>query len=451
MHSTTSRRGRRTLAAVTGSAVLALLATACTGTNSSGGSDDSASGKDVTITFWHGWSQESEVKAIEANIAAFQKAHPNIKVKTVSAITDDKINQALRAGGDDAPDVVSSFSTDNVGKFCSSKAFADLKPFLEKDRIDPAKTFPATVLNYTQFQGNQCTLPLLTDAFGLYYNKTAFAAAGIAGPPKTFSEFAEAAAKLTIVEGDGFKQLGFMPNYHGYETTVGHYLGQYGPAYFTPDGKSNVAADPKFAALYTWQKGLVEKLGGFEKLEKFRSTLGEEFSTKNPFHTGQVAMAMDGEWRTAFLAADKPAFEWATAPFPVPDDQKDSYGRGYQSGTVIGLARTSKKQTAAWQLIKYLTTDTDAVVGFANAIRNVPSTFDALNSPKLVSDPNFKTFLDIAKHKDSNTTPASINGGAYQTTLQNLGYDFEAGKVTDIAKGLADAAKQIDADIAQAK
>ncbi|MFG2842679.1 ABC transporter substrate-binding protein [Kitasatospora sp. NPDC048296] len=451
MHATTSRRGRRTIAAVAGSAVLALLASACTGSNDAGGTDDSAGGKDVTITFWHGWSQDNEVKAINDNIAAFEKAHPNIHVKTVGNIADDKVNQALRAGGDDAPDVVSSFTTNNVGMFCSTKAFVDLKPLLQKSGIDAAKTFPAAMLNYTQFQGDQCSLPLLGDAYGLYYNKKAFAAAGIANPPRTFSEFADDAKKLTVADGDSYKQLGFMPLYHGYESQIEHFLGQYGPTYFNADGKSNIAADPKVAAMLNWQKGMVDQLGGFAKLDKFRATFGEEFSAKNPFQTGQVAMAIDGEWRTASLAENKPDFDWATASFPVPDDQADTYGRGYQTGTIVGIASTSKKQAAAWELVKYLTTDTDAVVNFANEIHNVPSTFDALGSPKLVSDPNFKTFLDVAKNPHSGTTPASVNGGGYILSLQNLGYDYESGKQTDLQAGLAGTAKQIDTDIAQAK
>ncbi|MFJ6215260.1 ABC transporter substrate-binding protein [Streptomyces sp. NPDC092296] len=446
---TTTRRARRTAAALACTASLALLAGACTGSSEGSANDDAS--KDVTLTFWHGWSQANEVKAINDNIAAFEKAHPNIHVNVVKNVTDDKINQALRAGGSDAPDVVSSFTTDNVGKFCSSGVWSDLGPFLAKSGIDVAKTFPAAMAQYTQFNGTRCALPLLADAYGLYYNKDAFKAAGITAPPKTLSEFAEDAKKLTKTSGDGYSRLGFMPDFHGYESTPTHFLGQWGATYFDSAGKSNLANDPKVTAMFQWQQKLVSDLGGFKKLEKYRSGFGEEFSEKNPFETGQVAMAIDGEWRIANLQADGVKFDWGTAPFPVPDDLASSYGRGYQTGTIIGIAHTSTKQNAAWELVKYLTTDTDAVVGFANAIHNVPSTFAALRSPKVDSDPNFRTFLDIAGNADSSTTPASINGGAYQVSLQNFGYAYEAGKVSDLKAGLAGVDKEIDAAIDQAK
>jgi multiple sugar transport system substrate-binding protein len=446
---THTRRVPRAVVALACTASLAFAASACTGSSSGGATDDAS--KETTITFWHGWSQPNEVKGIQDNVAAFEKAHPNIHIKVVKNVTDDKINQALRAGGSSAPDVVSSFTTDNVGKFCSSGVWADLAPFLVKSGTDVAKTFPTAMAEYTQFNGKRCALPLLGDAYGLYYNKDAFKAAGIASPPKTMSEFLDDAKKLTKTKGDSYSRLGFMPVFHGYESTATHYLGQWGASYFDSSGKSALASDPKVAAMFQWQRQLVDALGGFAKLEKYRSSFGEEFSPKNPFETGQVAMAIDGEWRTANLKADGVAFDWATAPFPVPDDQAATYGRGYQTGTIIGIARTSSKQNAAWELVKYLTTDTDAVVGFANAIHNVPSTYEALKSPKIDQDPNFRTFLDIAGNPASSTTPASVNGGAYQTSLQNFGYSWEAGKVADLAAGLAGVDKEIDAAIAQAK
>ncbi|MFD7159771.1 ABC transporter substrate-binding protein [Kribbella sp. NPDC059898] len=434
--------------AALGTAAVALAATACTGTSNAPQANDDAT-KDVTITFWHGWSAPSEVAAISSNVKAFEAEHPNIHVKVVGNINDDKIKQALRAGGSNAPDVVSSFTTDNVGTFCASNVFSDLTPFLGKSGIDLDATFPKPLQDYTQFQGKRCTLPLLNDAYGLYYNKDAFKAAGISGPPKTLSEFDADAKKLTKTKGDSYTQLGFMPNFHGYESTTSHFAALWNPTYFTPDGKSNLAKDPAFASMLKWQHGLVAQLGGFAKLEKYRATFGDEFGAKNPFHTGQVAMTMDGEWRLGMARDAGVKFDIGVAPFPVPDDQADSYGKGYLSGTVIGIASTSQKQNAAWELVKFMTTDTDAVVSFANAIHNVPSTLDALKSPKLNAD--LKPFLGIAQHPKSSTTPASPNGGAYQLTLQDFGYAYESGKVPDLAAGLAKTDEQIDKDLAQAK
>ena len=133
----------------------------------------------------------------------------------------------------------------------------------------------------------------------------------------------------------------------------------------------------------------------------------------------------------------------------MPDDQADQYGKGYITGTIVGIASTSEKQNAAWRFVEFLTTNTQAVVDFANAIHNVPSTQDALASPDVSQDPNFQTFVQIAQNPNSNTTPASPNGGAYQLTLQDLGYAVESGKETDIEAGLQKAADQIDTDIAQ--
>ena len=61
------------------------------------------------------------------------------------------------------------------------------------------------------------------------------------------SEFDADAVKLTKSEGDCYSQLGFMPNYHGYESTITHFAAQWSPTYFDDDGKSNVANDPAFA------------------------------------------------------------------------------------------------------------------------------------------------------------------------------------------------------------
>ncbi|MDG4863588.1 ABC transporter substrate-binding protein [Streptomyces sp. T-3] len=440
------RKNRLTLAVAVAS--ISVLASACVGSTENSANDDPDA--KTTLTFWHGWSAPSEVKAIAENIKAFEKKHPNIKVNVVKGLTDDKINQALRGGGSKAPDVVSSFTTDNVGRFCTSNALADLKPFLDKSEIDPAKTFLPQMAKYTEHDGKRCTVPLLGDAYGLYYNKDAFKEAGIKAPPKTLSEFDKAAEKLTKTKGDGYEQLGFMPNYLGYETTVEHYGSQFGVTYLDENGKSNTAKDPAVKQMFTWQKNLVDKLGGYDKLNRFRTSLGDEWGPKHPFHTGQVAMQLDGEWRGKMASDADLDFEIGTAPFPVPDDQVADYGKGYLSGTILGIANNSQKKNAAWELVKYLSTDTDAVVSFANAIHNVPSTVAALKSPKLNDDPLYRTFVDIAQHPKSSHAPSSVNGGAFLLTLQDYGIAYEKGKEKDLMAALRKNDAQVDKDNEQA-
>ncbi|TPG15060.1 ABC transporter substrate-binding protein [Pedococcus bigeumensis] len=431
-------------------ASVAVVTSGCTGSSPSTDpvATTVAPTEKVTITFWHGWSQPSEVKAIADNIAAFQKLHPNITVKTVPNVADDKILQGIRGGN--GPDVVSSFTTDNVGMFCNG-ALMDLNPWLAKSGVDKNSVFLKPMVEYTQYQGKQCTLPLLGDAYGMYYNKAMFAAAGISAPPRTWSEFKADAVKLTKQSGASYSQLGFMPTFHGYENAIAHWVSQSGPTYFSADGKANIDKDPAFADFLTMQKDLVDSLGGFARLEKYRNGFGEEFSPQNAFEAGKVAMQIDGEWRTVSIRDDGVKLDWATAPLPVPDDQAASYGRGYVSGTVVGIPANSKHAAAAWEFVKYLTTDTTALVTFANAIHNVPSTHAAMSSPDLDKDAQFATFLQIAQNEQSNTTPASPNGGQYQTILQDFTYKWESGQAKDLTSGLADVDQQIDKANAQAK
>ena len=45
---------------------------------------------------------------------------------------------------------------------------------------------------------------------------------------------------------------------------------------------------------------------GYAKLKAFKRAAGQEFSANNAFQKGKLAMNMDGEWRTAFIADQAP-------------------------------------------------------------------------------------------------------------------------------------------------
>ncbi|MBO2449805.1 ABC transporter substrate-binding protein [Actinomadura barringtoniae] len=427
------------LAAAATAAALTLTA-ACTAGSS--GSDQSTSGPKAdapqTIEVWHGWSADHEVKAFDDAVAGFRKAHPNITVKLVKDQTDDRITNAIRGGN--PPDVVSSFTTDSVGQWCQSGAWQDLAPYVAKSKLD-LNQFPKAVQEYTQYQGRRCAMPLLADTYGLYYNKALMKGEQ---PPKTMSELTALAKKLTKRKPDGTIEVaGFMPSVQYYEHVPQHVATQFGVKWLNDQGKANFSKDPAFKAYLQWNKSLIDWYG-YANVKKFLRSMGQEFESSNPFEKGKVAMAIDGEWRTKFIQEEAPKLDYGTAPAPVPDDQTSRYGGGFIAGTVIGIPRGSKHPQAAWEFIRYLTTDTTALVTFANALGNVPTTITSLSSPGLTLPPQFQTFLQVFKNPNSSTTPPTPNGNDYVVKFQQFVQDqWEPGKV-DMNKGLADLDTKVD-------
>ncbi|MFC7721911.1 extracellular solute-binding protein [Nonomuraea recticatena] len=218
-----------------------------------------------------------------------------------------------------------------------------------------------------------------------------------------------------------------------------------GAKWYNDDGTSAIGSDPAWKQLLTWQKELVDWYG-YANLEKFRRSLGDEWGSAHPFFKGKVAMIVDGEWRNAMIANDSKAksLDYGTAPLPVADDKPDLYGSGFTAGTVIGVPKGAKNPQHAWELIKHLTTDTDSLVTLSNALRNVPTTKAAMESPRLAADANFKTFLDIFAHPKTSTLPASVNSVFNQDSLSTFLVTWEKGAVKDLDAGLKGVDKRIN-------
>lgn len=394
----------------------------------------------ATLELWHGFSTDAEVKAFEDAIAGFNKKFPQIKVNATKGVQDDQITQSIRGGK--APDVAASFTTDNVAQWCRSGSFQDLTSVIKQDGID-LTVLPEVSRTYTEFEGKRCTMPLLADAYGLYYNKALMKGEQ---PPKTLSELTALTKKLTVRDANGdIKVAGFIPSFQYYENSPSHMGPMVGATWYNPDGTSAIGSDPAWKQLLTWQKELVDWYG-YDKLEKFRKSLGDEWSAEHPFFKGKVAMILDGEWRNAMIAGDPKAkdMDYGTAPLPVADDKPDLYGSGFTAGTVIGVPKGAKHPQHAWELVKHLTTDTGSLVTLSNALRNVPTTKAAMESPDLAEDANFRTFLDIFAHPKTSTLPANVNSVFNQEALSTFLARWEKGAVTDLDAGLKSVDKQID-------
>ena len=431
-----------------------LLASLVLGTVASGGIAESptstapaarAGKAATTLTVWVGWSAR-ELNEFKKVVAEYDRKNANVEVKVVGGINDDKIIAALRGGN--APDVVSSFTSANVGNNCPSGGWIDLDPYLKKDGIKTS-IFPAATLYYTQYKGKRCALPLLADVYGFYYNKAMFKAAGIKRPPKTLGELTAVAKKLTTKNADGsLKVVGFNPFFGFYQNTAGAYQPSVNGKWFDAQGKSSLSRDPQWSKLLRWQKSLIDYYG-HKNLVKWNAGAGDEFSASHAFETGKLAMMIDGEWRVAFIGAEHPDLQYGTAPMPVEASQLSRYGSGYINGTIIGIPKSAKNKDASWALVRYLTTNSHALAQFSNGIRNVPSTKAAARSKELKPDANFATFTRIFANPKSQTTPITSAGAAYLDTFANFLAKWQAGKVSNLAKGLQDVDKQIDAKLKQ--
>lgn len=424
----------------------ALTLTACAAGKGGGADSDAAAapGKDekLTLTVWSNYS-DREYEEVTKALKTFNQKFPNIEIKHEGSQDDDKITAGIRSGN--TPDVALSFTTDNIGQFCSSGAFQPLKSYIERDKVDLNQLSPA-VQEYTEYKGNRCAMPMLTDVYAMYYNKDKLTEAGITAPPKTLDELYDAAVKATKKAPNGDIEVA------GYLPTMGFYANR--PTILAPtfgaewekDGKSALATSAGFTEMMTFQKKLVD-FYGYDALERFRAGLGQEYSADHAFHQGKIAIMVDGEYRTAFLKAQAPQIKFGTAPFPTSKNAE--YGTAFTTGTIMGIPKGAKNPGAAWELIKHLTFDTDTIVGLSNAIKNVPSTKAAMESPKLEVDEQFKTFIDLAKSDKLKGNPVTPIGDAHIKAVTDFSVSYQSGKVPDLAAGLKEVDKNIDDLIAK--
>ena len=434
------RTGTATLVVATGLAMAACGS--ASGSSDAGDSFASTTPTELsgTVSFWHFFS-DREADVIQSVVDDFMAANPKVKVEVHSGQDDEKLRKNISTGS--TIDLALSYSTDIVGNFCSTGAFRDLGAVVKRDGVDLSQ-LTDTVKSYTEFNGTRCSMPLLADVYGLYYNKGLLAAAGYTAPPTTLTELESMATALTTFNADGsIKTLGFNPTMGWYENTPAHYGPAAGTAWLNADGTSAIGSSSAWTELITWQTQFVQSLG-WDKLNAFTAGLGQEFSADNAFQTGQVAMNLDGEYRTAFIADQTPDLSYGTAPFPVADGHTDLYGGGYITGNIAGISKGSKNPELAWALLKYLSTDTGAVVKLSNGLKNVPTTHAALTSSDLEVSPQFKTFLDIAENPKLTTTPPSPLGAGYQQSFQDWWNTYQASPSGDLGPALKDVDTQID-------
>jgi multiple sugar transport system substrate-binding protein len=379
-------------------AVLAAVPLAACG-GSSGGSSGSGSSAHPTLTYWatnQGTSLQDDRQVLGPQLAEFTK-QTGIKVNLQVLPWTTVLNQITAATvSGKGPDVL------NIGNTWSPSlqvtgALVQFTPSV-MSQIGGSSRFLAGSLSATGAPGKPPTaVPLYSLAYGLYYNKAQFAAAGISGPPSTWTQLIADGKKLTknghwglAIEGGSVPE-----NIHmAFELSQ-----QQGGAFFDAAGKPTFNTPQNVAA--------VKQMIDFMQANKITNPSDAQYSNGtealNDFATGKTSMVM---WQAASGSLAKlgmKAADIGVAPLPLPSPVPPG-GRNITSmvaGINMAIFKDTKNMSAALKFVKFMTS-TPVQESLNQTYGSLPTVSAAYTDPAFHT-PSVTTFRSIL-----NTTAAPM-------------------------------------------
>lgn len=213
---------------------------------------------------------------------------------------------------------------------------------------------PAFVDSIIGLDGAVYGIPYNQDVHLLYYLTENLAQVGFEAAPTTWEEFTDAISALQDA-GLGGAGMGWgNASWLGFQT----YLAQAGGTWYADDCSAPT----------------IDSEAGFAALEYFTS-LYEDFGfpaeTVDPaasFSTGEISMAISGEWHAPGIDTAYPELEgkWAVAPMPAGPVNNAAF----IGGSMIGLFSYSSNADAAWDFMQWLQTPEAAEAITANNFIN---------------------------------------------------------------------------------
>lgn len=407
----------------------------------SGGASASASasapasnGKKIEITFWNTYNQtSSETKQLtEVVIPAFEKAHPNIKVKNVP-MPSDSFNQKLlvSAAGAQLPDAA---RVDIV----MSPQLAKLGTLVEQDSLEGFDELKATVfpgpLSTNLYNGKYYGIPLDTNTKVLLYNPDLLAKAGIDAPPKTMDEFVADMAKLSGGSGSSAT--------FGYQFGVdlwwlGPWLWSNGADVLSPDLKQATGymnSDKTVAA--------IEKLRDLGKAGQVTGFHNGDLGGTDGLAKGKYAMIDDGPWAFDILRKQYPNFKFEAAPYPAGEGGSTQVVGG--ENFVLFKSSDAEHQAAAYEFEKFMLSD-EAQVAMAQ-VGQIPVVASLTDNPAIQAIDYFAPYME--QLKTAKARPSVPAYGQIDKLFSDAVSQIMLNKAS--AKDALDqAAKQADALLAQ--
>lgn len=364
---------------IAATAAFALALAGCTPSSQSngGGSADAD-----TLTVWHYFSDDNQVKILEDYKAMFEESHPDVTVENVF-VPYDQLNPRLisSASNETGPDVV-VFNGADASTLALGGALQPLDDYWA-DFAD-ADQFPDSVVH--AIDDTTYAVQGYVNLLGLWYNADLLSEIGVE-PPETIEEL-NAALDAAVGAGHGGITLSGLPNSQG-EWQGYPWLSSFGFTY----------ADPDRAAL----------VEGFSLIQKWTESgaLTREASTWDqtvPFQTfaaGGYAFAENGNWQmgTAESTAD---FEYGVVPLPIGD------GGVYLGGEGQGIGAFSKNPDLAWEYLAETYFSEEGGVIAAETVGSIPARSDAAEADVVTGNPLVAPFAASIADNGANYPDAAV-------------------------------------------
>ncbi|MCL6458492.1 MAG: sugar ABC transporter substrate-binding protein [Gorillibacterium sp.] len=410
-------------------------------TGCNGSSSNSGSTGDKTQISVFTWGYPAEKTAREAQAKLFNQTHDDIEVKiSVSPDYDRKLDAMIAAN--DVPDVFET-SSDWYHVRSDLGQMIDLNEYVKRDSFDISQYYDRMINDFTTFDGKLESLPIGMATFALAINKDLFGASGATIPDAdkgwTWEECLAAAQKIT--SGEGASKIYGMADLWMYQQ-IAAYL--YGGRYTTPNFSEAVVNSPEAVKGFQFMTDLMYK---YKVMPDATAAAG--LASAQRFYAGQAGIMPINNWDIPeFVTNIGDKFDWDIVPMPIVAETGKAPSWYITEG--YGISSGSKNKDAAWEFVKWVTSDPEALNLASNAA--IPPTEASathfINSNQVGGKTlNLKPYMSALE----NAVPSPFGGmfAAMGTDLTNLWQEIDSNKTyqQDVTAAVDDFHKKIQAKL----
>lgn len=308
----------------------------------------------IELNDWNFGGRPRLIEFLRERVYSFEKTHPKIKV-TQSDKSWNMIREVLYAdfSAGAGPDIMNTHAN-FAAEFGEAGHYYPINKFPDFEQV--RQWYVPHVLESTRYKENYYGLPSSAIAFVLCCNKELFDKEGIA-PPKTWSEFREAAKRLTKdADGDGVQDQFGLVLMGG---DKGGFAYRMIPFFFKAG--VNVMSDDLTKIEFNSPMGIAA-LKLFTEMYQVDHSITPGFlaythsEINDLFCSNKVAMSIEGPWFRGMVGDKSPGKDMYVVPVPVPDNMIAQYDTAptLQDMVMYSINAHSKHLNEAWELLKYM-------------------------------------------------------------------------------------------------